>query len=88
MAPVKLDINKVKFYLMVLEIADVIEKRIDGVLEWDGELGFLAEIADTPITKRGLKSLKRELRAMLAKARKDAILYKEPKPREMIRSKK
>lgn len=83
MAPVKLDINKVNFYLMMLEIAQVVEKRIDGVLEWDGDLGFLAEIADAPITKRGLKSLKKELRAMLSNARKERILYKKPKPRKM-----
>lgn len=82
MAPVKLDINKVNFYLMMLEIAEVVERRIDSVLEWDGELGFLAEIADTPVTKRGMKSLKRELRAMLNNARKEAILYKKKKPRK------
>lgn len=90
MAPIRLEINEIAWWKMIEEIAGVVEKYADSVLEWKGELGFVAEIGDTPVIKQAMNPIKKEITVMLNKARQKAILYKEKKPRKMIieRSKK
>lgn len=76
-------INQLILLKMAEEIAEVVERYVDSLFDWEGDFAVIAELVDNKVFTKALKPMKKKLEFAIRKAQRDAILSTMKKPRKL-----